>query len=50
MITLVNQVSSAWFDTRLLRKSLHIKWDKFQQMWIYEKKYCEFISLIINSV
>ena len=28
MITTVNQVSSAWFDTQ---------WDKFQQMWIYGK-------------
>ena len=23
MITIVNQVSSAWFDNKLLRKSLH---------------------------
>ena len=40
MITIVNQVSSAWFDNKLLRKSLH-----------NEKNFnkCEFTENSVNS-
>ena len=48
MITMVNQVSSVRFDNKLLRKSLHneINFNKCE----LREKFCEFISLIINSV
>ena len=44
----VNQVSSAWFDNKLLRKSLHneTNFNKCE----FTEKFCEFINLIINSV
>ena len=44
MITTVNQVSSAWFDNKLVRKSLHNE-TNFKKC-----EFCEFINLIINSV
>ena len=48
MSTMVNQVSSVRFDNKLLRKSLHneINFNKCE----FREKFCEFISLIINSV
>ena len=48
MITTVNQVSSTWFDNKLVRKSLHneTNFNKFE----FTEKFCEFINLIINSV
>ena len=48
MSTMVNQVSSVRFDNKLLRKSLHneINFNKCE----LREKFCEFISLIINSV
>ena len=48
MITTVNQVSSAWFDNKLVRKSLHneTNFNKCE----FTEKLCEFINLIINSV
>ena len=48
MITVVNQVSSAWLDNKLLRKSLHneTNFNKCE----FTEKFCEFINLIINSV
>ena len=48
MITMVNQVSSVRFDNKLLRKSLQneINFNKCE----LREKFCEFISLIINSV
>ena len=47
-LTMVNQVSSAWFDNKLLLKSLHneMNFNKCE----FREKQCEFISLIINSV
>ena len=44
----VNQVSSAWFDNKLLRKSLHNE-TNFNKC-VFTEKFCEFINLIINSV
>ena len=48
MSTMVNQVSSVRFDNKLLRKSLHneINFNKCE----LREKFCELISLIINSV
>ena len=48
MMTVVNQVSSAWLDNKLLRKSLHneTNFNKCE----FTEKFCEFINLIINSV
>ena len=48
MITTVNQVSSAWFDIKLVRKSLHdvTNFNKCE----FKEKFCDFINLIINSV
>ena len=48
MSTMVNQVSSVRFDNKLLRKSSHneINFNKCE----FREKFCEFISLIINSV
>ena len=48
MITTVNQMSSAWFDNKLVRKSLHneTNFNKCE----FTEKFCEFINLIINSV
>ena len=48
MITTVNQVSSAWFDNKLARKSLHNETNL--NKWEFTEKFCEFINLIINSV
>ena len=48
MSTMVNQVSSVRFDNKLLRKSLHNEIN-FNECELREK-FCEFISLIINSV
>ena len=48
MITIVNQVSSASFDNKLVRKSLHNE-SNFKKCEFTEK-FCEFINLIINSV
>ena len=48
MITMVNQVSSVWFDNKLLiRKSLltEINSNKCE----FREKLCDFINLIINS-
>ena len=46
--SIVNQVSSALFDNKLVRKSLHNK-TNFNKCEFTEKL-CEFINLIINSV
>ena len=48
MITIVNQVSSARVDNKLLRKLLHneTNFNKCE----FTEKFCEFINLIINSV
>ena len=45
---MVNQVSSVWFDDKLVRKSLHneTNFNKCE----FTEKFCEFIDLIINSV
>ena len=48
MITTVNQVSSAWLDNNLVRKSVHNK-TNFNKCEFTEK-FCEFINLVINSV
>ena len=42
MITTVNQVSSAWFDNKLVRKSLHneTNFNKCE----FTEKFCEFIN------
>ena len=45
---MVNQVSSVWFDNRLLRKSLYNE-TNFNKCELREK-FCEFINLSINSV
>ena len=44
---MVNQVSSVWFDDKLVRKSLHneTNFNKCE----FTEKFCEFINLIINS-
>ena len=46
MITTVNQVSSAWFDNKLVRKSLHneTNFNKCE----FTKKFCEFINLVLS--
>ena len=49
MITIVNQVSSVWFDNKLLRKSLLLNETNFNKCEFTEK-FCEFINLITNSV
>ena len=43
---MVNQVSSAWFDNKLLRKSYHneTNFNKCE----FTEKFCEFISLLLN--
>ena len=48
MITTVSQVSSAWFDNKLVRKSLYneTNFNKCE----FTKQFWEFINLIINSV
>ena len=48
MIPMVNEVSSVWFDNKLLLKSLHneMNFNKCE----FREKLCEFISLIINSL
>ena len=48
MITTVNQMSLAWFDNKLARKSLHneTNFNKCE----FTGKFCELINLIINSV
>ena len=48
MIIIVNQVSSVWFDNKLLRKSLRDE-TNFTKCEFTEK-FCEFINLITNSV
>ena len=48
MITMVNQVSSVWFDNKLLHKSLHNA-TNFNECEFTEK-FCQFINLSINSV
>ena len=45
---MVNQVSSAWFDNKLLRKSLRNE-TNFKKCE-FREKLCEFINLINNSV
>ena len=45
---MVNQVSSVLFDNKLFRKSLQNE-TNFNKCELREK-FCEFISLIINSV
>ena len=46
MITTVNQISSAWFDDKLVRKSLHNETNFNRRE--FTGKFCEFIDLIIN--
>ena len=48
MITIVNQVSSACFDNKLLRKSSHNE-TNFNKCEC-TGKFCEFINFITNSV
>ena len=48
MITTVNQVSSARFDNKLVRKSLHNETNVNKRE--FKEKFCEFINLIINAV
>ena len=45
---MVNQVSSVWFENKLLRKSLYneTNFNKCE----FGGKFCEFINLSINSV
>ena len=50
MITMVNQVSSVWFDNKSLRKSLHNETNFNKCRREFTEKFCEFIGLVINSV
>ena len=50
MITMVNQVSSVWFDNKSLRKSLHNETNFNKCRREFTEKFSEFINLIINSV
>ena len=45
---MVNQVSSAWFDEKLLRKLLHN--ETYFNKSEFTEKFCKFIDFIINSV
>ena len=50
MITMVNQVSSVWFDNKLLRKSFVMNNETNLNKSEFREKFCEFINLINNSV
>ena len=50
MITMVNQVSSVWFDNKLLRKSFIMTNETNLNKSEFREKFCEFINLINNSV
>ena len=47
---MVHQVSSVWFDNKSLRKSLHNETNFNKCRREFTEKFCEFISLVINSV
>ena len=50
MITMVNQVSSVWFDNKLLRKSFIMNNETNLNKSEFREKFCEFNNLINNSV
>ena len=47
---MVNQVSSVWFDNKLLRKSFIMNNETNLNKSEFREKFCEFNNLINNSV